>query len=374
MALLTDTTPRLHATGTHEHPARTRATLQERLGRAKAAYTTRRVDLTAAVGLIADDRAPRSGDLVLARVTDIGQHPRIELRDGRRARLHPGDEVVVCYGARYAPDQFESELPGDLGECDLVAGGGIASRMRCRHKRMKAPTALAPVGLLARADGEPLNLSRFALPARRAGHRRPAVIAVLGTSMNSGKTTTAESLVRGYGQRGLRVAAAKVTGTGSGGDRWCVADAGAVAVLDFTDAGVPSTFGLDPDAVQSVLHTLVAHLEDARPDVIVVEVADGLCQRETAALLACAAFREVVDGVMFAAGEALGAKAGVGELARLGCPALAVSGLITASPLASREAEEVTGVAVVPNADIAAGLWLPDLEALVRARAGCAAA
>ena len=374
MALLTDTTPRLHAIDALEHPARTRSTLQERLGRAKAAYTTRRVDLAEAHGLITEGRAPRAGDVVLARVTDIGQHPRIELRDGRRARLHPGDEVVVCYGARYAPDQFESELPGDLEDCDLVAAGGIASRMRCRHKRMKAPTALEPVGLLAGADGEPLNLARFALPARRAAEGRPPVLAVLGTSMNSGKTTTAESLVRGYGQRGLRVAAAKVTGTGAGGDRWCVTDAGAAAVLDFTDAGVPSTFGLAPDAVEAVLHTLVATLADARPDVIVLEVADGLCQRETAALLTSTAFRDVVDGVLFAAGEALGASAGVSELARLGCPALAVSGLITASPLASREAEGVTGVPVVPNAEIAAGLWLPDLRALADARGARAAA
>jgi len=364
MALLTDTTPRLNASRAQDCLAHTRTTLQERLGRAKAAYTTRRVDLGAAVDLITEGRAPRAGDLVLARVTALGQHQRIELHSGRRAALHPGDEVVVCYGARYAPDQFESMLPDDLGDCDLVAGGGIASRTRCRHKRMKAPTALAPVGLLAGADGEPLNLAQWALPPRRAGHDRPPVLAVLGTSMNSGKTTTAQSLVRGYGQRGLRVAAAKVTGTGSGGDRWSVTDAGAFPVLDFTDAGVPSTFGLAPEAVECVLHTLVAALSDARPDVIVLEVADGLCQRETAALIASEAFRALVDGVLFAAGEALGARAGVEELTRAGFTPLAVSGLITASPLASREAAGLTGVAVVPNAEIAAGVWLPDLEAL----------
>jgi hypothetical protein len=365
MALLTDTTPRLQGTTAREAALPQRSKLQERLRRAKSAYTTRRVDLAAAASLIPAGRAPRAGDLVLARVTEIGQHARLELRDGRRARLHPGDDVVVCYGARYAPDQFESALPEDLGGCDLVAAGGMASRMLCRHRRMRAPTALEPVGLVAGADGEPMNLADWALPARRcADATRPSVLAVLGTSMNSGKTTTAESLVRGFGQRGLRTAAAKVTGTGAGGDRWCVADAGAHPVLDFTDAGVPSTFGLELPVLERVMHTLVAALSEATPDVIVLEVADGLCQQETAALLRGEAFRALVDGIVFAAGEALGARAGVEELARVGCPALAVSGLVTASPLASREAASVTGLPVVPNADIAAGVWLPDLAAL----------
>jgi hypothetical protein len=375
MALLMDSSPRLTGTTAQEAASPSRATLQQRLRRAKSAYTTRRVDLSSADLLITAGRAPRAGDLVLARVSEIGQHARLELRDGRRARLHPGDEVVVCYGARYAPDQFESVLPEDLGGCDLVAAGGVASRMLCRHRRMRAPTALEPVGLLAGADGEPLNIACWSLPTRRCAEgARPPVLAVLGTSMNSGKTTTAESLVRGFGQRGLEVAAAKVTGTGAGGDRWCVKDAGAHPVLDFTDAGVPSTFGLDLPALERVMHTLVATLADGSPDVIVLEVADGLCQRETAALLRGDAFRELVDGIVFAAGEALGARAGVEELARIGCPVLAVSGLITASPLASREAASVTGLPVAPNADIAAGVWLPDLAALAPGRRQRAAA
>lgn len=72
---------------------------------------------------------PHAGDLVLARVVKIGQHPRIELPDGRRSHLYIGDEVIVCYGARYAPDQFESHVPKEMGPCDLVAAGGLASRL-----------------------------------------------------------------------------------------------------------------------------------------------------------------------------------------------------------------------------------------------------
>ena len=92
----------------------------------KAAYTTRHVRLESACSVELADR-PETGDLVLARVTELGQHYRLELPDGRRATLYEGDEIVVAYGNRYAPDQFEAVVPDDLRECDLVAGGGIAA-------------------------------------------------------------------------------------------------------------------------------------------------------------------------------------------------------------------------------------------------------
>ena len=348
--------------------------LAARLAAAKTAYAARLLDLHAVAGIDASKRVPRAGDFVLARVQALGHHDRLELASGRRAQLHVGDEVIVCYGSRYAPDQFEAIAPADLEACDLVAAGGLASRMHSRHQRMKAPTALLPVGLLCDASGTVLNLERFGLPARLATPARPPVIAVVGTSMNSGKTTTVQSLVRGFLQRGLRVAAAKVTGTGAGGDRWSAADAGAFPVLDFTDAGVPSTFGLPLRRVESLFTTLVAHLVDASPDVIVLEVADGLFQRETAALLESRAFRDSVDAIAFAAGEALGAKAGIEMLQAAKHRVVAVSGLITASPLASREAAQAVSVPVVPTAEIAAGLWLPDLLQVRRPRSARVAA
>lgn len=342
--------------------------LQQRLARAKTAYAARLLDCSAVDCIDSAERAPRAGDFVLARIQGLGHHDRLELATGRRAQLHVGDEVLLCYGSRYAPDQFEALVPGDLDACDLVAAGGLASRMQSRHRRMKMPTALLPLGLLCDRSGEVINLERFGLSDRAPSATRPPVIAVLGTSMNSGKTTTAQSLVRGFIQRGLRAAAAKVTGTGAGGDRWSLADGGAFPVLDFTDAGVPSTFGLRPDRVESIFATLVANLADTAPDVIVLEIADGLFQRETAALLRAAVFRDTVDGIAFAAGEALGAKAGVEMLIAGGHPVLAVSGLITASPLAAREAGAAVPVPVVPVGDIAAGLWLPDLSEIRSAR------
>ena len=109
--------------------------LAARLGRAKLAYTTRQVPAEALQRLIELDPdgdagpRPRAGDLLLARVEQLGHHRRIELANGRRASLFEDDEIVVCYGNRYAPDQFEGEVPLDLGGCLARVSARIVARL-----------------------------------------------------------------------------------------------------------------------------------------------------------------------------------------------------------------------------------------------------
>ncbi len=64
-----------------------------------------------------------------------------------------GDEIVVVYGNRYAPDQFEAVIPDTLAPCHLVAAGGIASKLLCKHNSMDDPTVIAPIGLLGNDRG-----------------------------------------------------------------------------------------------------------------------------------------------------------------------------------------------------------------------------
>jgi len=324
----------------------------ERLRRAKIAYSTRRVRPELMTRVLLSPATPRAGDLVLAKVDKVGQHARVERPDGRKAMLLADDEIVVCYGNRYAPDQFEAEVPGDLGPCQLVAGGGVAAIALSRHGAMREPTAITPIGLVADRDGGRLNVGDWALPLLSVPERRPPTIAVAGTSMNSGKTTAAASLIRGLVRAGCKVGAAKVTGTGSGGDVWLMADSGAAPALDFTLAGHPSTYRLALPELEAILETLTAHLAAADVDAIVLEVADGVYQRETAALLASAAFRRQVHGVLFAAGEAVGAVAGVSRLRALGLEVLGATGVLTASPLAAREAAAALDVDVLDLAQL----------------------
>ena len=321
---------------------------RERMLRAKVAYTPRHVNLEAAVALlVGDDVEPKAGDLVLARIEKIGQHAALELTTGRRSTLFTGDEIVVCYGNRYAPDQFEAEVPHNLAACHLVAAGGIAAQALSWHVSMKPPTAIVPLGLLTDAKGQRINLSGAAVAKPSKSLPLPFTLAVVGTSMNAGKTTTVANLIYGLTCAGLKVGAAKVTGTGSGKDTFFMGDAGASLALDFTDAGFPSTFRLTTAEVEGIFTTLTNYLAKTGVDVIILEVADGLYQEETAALLSSATFKKLVNSVIFAAGDAMGAMAGVEWLRRKGLPVVAISGLLTASPLAIIEAANATGMSII---------------------------
>ncbi len=322
--------------------------LVRRLACAKRAYTARHFADADAAQLLDDMAlAPRAGDLVLARIDTLGKHAQLEQADGRKSALFRGDEVVVAYAARYAPDQFEAQVPADLAPCQLVAGGGVAAAVLSKHGAIAAATEITPLGLLADADGQRLNLVQRALAVRALAGPRPVTIASVGTSMNAGKTTSAAHLIRGLVRAGCKVGAAKITGTGSGNDPWLLRDAGAHVVLDFTDAGHASTHLLGVAALHDVMQRLLSNLAAQRLDAIVIEVADGLFQSETAQLLCSPEFRRAVDGLLFSSGDAMGAAAGATWLRERGLPLLALAGLLTRSPLARREAQDATGLPVL---------------------------
>lgn len=338
---------------------------QQRILQAKWSYTTRRVPSHTATVLRKGAIRPKAGDLMLAKVTRLGQHQRIELVNGRRARMFVGDDIVVVYGNRYAPDQFEAIVPTDLKPCKLVAAGGIAAEMIVKHGAMKKPTAITPVGLVCGGNGKVMNLIDYAVAPQHRSDPLPPVIAVVGGSMNAGKTTTAASLVRGLTRAGFHVTAGKVTGTGSGNDPWHLTDAGARRVMDYLDTGHPSTYLLPPDEVEAILTSLLSHLNEPGTDFIVLEIADGLFQSETARLLASDLFRDQVDGVLFAASDALGAVYGVEMLQRWDISVFGVSGVITRSPLGMREVLDAIDIPVLsrrvlsdPGIDEHVASWL----------------
>ena len=115
-----------------------------------------------------------SGDLVLAEVRRLGHHKRLELANGRRFTMHVGDLIVVSYADRYAPDQFESHVPDDLSAVQLVASGGIASKMLSRSADVRSATDIRPIGLVGDERGTVINVADFALaPHRRSRSSRP---------------------------------------------------------------------------------------------------------------------------------------------------------------------------------------------------------
>lgn len=307
-------------------------------------------------GAVPFSRPPRVGDLVVAEVLKVGRHTTVENRGGVATYLFPGDTIVGVFGNRYATDQYEAYVPDQaVAECDLLSAGGVCGEVVSRHASMAPPTRLRLLGLGCDGRGRPLNTRDFALPLLDGGDDRGEVILVVGSSMNAGKTTTAGTIVRALSRAGSTVAAAKVTGTASGKDGRYLGSCGARPMLDFTDAGFPSTYLASLDELLRVHRVLLSHLRAVHPDYIVLEVADGVVQRETRLLLDSAEFCRGIAHVLFAAGDSLSAATGVRLLRERGLPLRAVSGAVTQSELAMREVEEVTGVRCLGTEQMMAG-------------------
>ncbi|MDO5528762.1 MAG: transposase [Paracoccus sp. (in: a-proteobacteria)] len=308
--------------------------------------------------IISDARQPRAGDLVLARVDEISHHTKLELTDGRKALMFPGDEIVVCFGNRYAPDQFEALVPTDMSTCDLVAAGGIAAHELVRHQRMKPPTRITPVGLIGNAEGERVNVLDFRVDAPDHKPEIPAILS-LGTSMNAGKTLAATSMVRGFKRAGLKVVALKITGTGAGGDMWIVRDAGADMSYDFTDGGYASTYLTEISDIIGLTYRLMNYAAKHGAQIAVIEIADGLHQLETAQLIRRPEIRDVAVGTLFNSYDAMGAVQGVKELREAGHDILGLSGQLGRAPLGVREAEAASGLRVYLPFELQNGALVP---------------
>jgi hypothetical protein len=310
----------------------------------KATFATHTVPLAMMAGVTPLERTPQIGDLALVEVLSIGQHTRIEDRDGIQRYIFPGDRLIATFGNRYATDQFEGYVPnGPVEACDLLSIGGVCGIVTSQHEAMKTPTRVRIHGLVCDADGTPINARDYGLPAVRSSGRGETIL-VVGASMNAGKTTTVGTIVRALKQRGKRVAAAKVTGTAASKDGRFIESCGATPTLDFTDIGYPATYMLSIDELMDVYERLGAQLRANDPDYIVLEIADGIYQRETRMLLEHAPFRATIDHVFFAVTDSLAAECAVRCLRDYDLPLRAFSGAMTQSPLMIREAEAATGV------------------------------
>jgi hypothetical protein len=307
-------------------------------------YALRRVTLPAAVRVIPLATAPTAGDIALARLEKVGRNARLELANGRPCSLHAGDLLAVVFGNRYATMQFEGYARTRGDSCDLLSMGGLCGVVQSKHDAVAESTKLKLLGALADADGRALRLADHALPRADAAKRTANVVVVCGTSMDAGKTYTATSLIQGLREAGAVVAGIKLTGTAAGRDTWGMLDAGACVALDFVDGGFPSTYLATLEDLLTLEAQLAAYASARGAQWIVMEIADGLLQSETSALLRCEAFTRRICAWVFAAGDAMSASAGVRLLREWNLDPIAISGRVTMSPLAMQEAESATGV------------------------------
>ena len=117
-------------------------------------------------------------------------------------------------------------------------------------------------------DGIKQTMSDFVTPVNKQTLTVP-VIMLIGNSMSAGKTTTGRIIIHELKKMGKKVVGAKLTGAGRLRDILAYSDAGAEAIIDFVDAGLPSR--LCPDKVSASLDYLLSRIESISPDIAVIE-------------------------------------------------------------------------------------------------------
>ena len=304
-----------------------------------------RLDRNAVLG---EEIPASAGAVVACRVLQAKtSYNHLEDVHGRRVRLHPGDVIAGALGHRDALHGFSGYVPDSVrvgDELQLLNFGGVIGTGAVAAPGVGEPFRLEVLGSvlrfphLGRRVGVPARVQDAALETPDLAELQrsdlPPVILLVGTSMDSGKTTAATRMIAGLTHRGLAVAAGKLTGVSARRDILEMADSGADPVSIFTDFGVVTT---NEDNAAPTARKLVAHLADsgpAAPDAIVLELGDGLLGTYGVhAILSDATLRGAVSSVVLCASDPVGAW-GAGRLLeeRYSLAPSLVSGPVTDTP------------------------------------------
>src|SRR6266480_415616 len=313
----------------------------------KIGSATSPLGLNKRVALIPSCERPRAGDVVAVRaLTDSATYNMLELPTGRLAKINPGDVLIGVLGRRRALKGFVGDVPETVNSGDqlhLLNMGGLIGFCTGHHSSLSDAIRLEVIGLVCDEEGRVQNIGDSALtPRPTLGPTAPLVI-IAGTCMNSGKTYAATELIKQATRAGLRVAAAKLSGIACLRDTLNMADHGAIAIASFLDCGLPSTVGATNLA--GVAKTIIARLNESSPDLIVIELGDGLLGGYSVeSVFEDAEFREAMVALVFCASDYVGAWGGIELFKRREIKVDLIAGSVTDSKMGEDFVEREFGV------------------------------
>ena len=262
----------------------------------------------------------KEGDVVAVRVLSSKRvYNQLELTSGRMSFLKPNDVIAGALGHRRALLGYAGHIPEKLAVGDrinILNLGGVLGICDSENPDLGHPFECEVLGqvlnfpYVGERVGVPANIaSDVPALAERLDARGVPVIAVVGTCMNSGKTAACSALIQELTHRGLIVHAAKATGVSLRRDTLLMEDSGAARTSTFTDLGiVTTTCGNAPSVTRTQLSLLAA----SGPDIIVLELGDGLFGTYGVdAILDDPEIRAAFSAVILAANDPVGAWGGV---------------------------------------------------------------
>lgn len=213
-----------------------------------------------------------TGDFVICKLTDVGAHDaKLELTNGRLRGVMDGDLMVGALGIRHATLEATGtwKETAEDGKMHVLSWGGLLGKLTSKSVFTPKFMEVQYIGHAWRSDTK-LNMNDFLRPVPHQRFNTPVVL-FIGTSMSSGKTTSARIVTSLLKLAGHKVVGAKITGTGRLKDILAVKDVGADAVLDFVDAGLPSSI-CPPEEYRDKLEYMLDRISNESPDVAIIEI------------------------------------------------------------------------------------------------------
>lgn len=259
------------------------------------------------------------GVLVAVRVlNNKTRYNQIELTSGRMAAVTQGDIVVGALGHRKALRGYSGHLPLSLKAGDIIQLlniGGVLGICDSANPDVGAPFDCEVLGTVLHF---PYLGERIGVPARAGARPLDAnapldtqgvpVVALAGTCMDSGKTAAACAIVGRLRHLGLTVSACKATGVSLRRDILTMEDAGATETMIFSDLGIVTTTAENGPALT---RALLSGLAESHPDVIVLELGDGLLGAYgVEAILSDSLIRDALTAVILCANDPVSAWGG----------------------------------------------------------------
>jgi hypothetical protein len=297
------------------------------------------------------------GVLIAARVlNNKSRYNQLELTSGRMATVKQGDIVVGALGHRKALHGYAGHLPGSLEAGDnlqILNIGGVMGICDSANPDVGPPFDCEVLGTvlefpyLGERIGVPARVGLTPIDLKRGlGTGCAPVVALAGTCMDSGKTAASCAIIGRLRHIGLQVAACKATGVALRRDILAMEDAGATDTMIFSDFGIVAT---TPENGPALTKALLSGLSAKNPDVIVLELGDGLLgDYGVDAILSDDEIRDALAAVVLCASDPVAAWGGHRILAdEYGITPAAVTGPATDNDVGTKQIESRLGLPAI---------------------------
>lgn len=350
----------------------------------KIGSATSPLDLTKTVSVTPENNVPKAGDVVAVRALgESATYGNLELPSGRLAKINKGDVLLGVLGKRRALKGFVGDVPVSVKAGDrlhLLNMGGVIGVCLGHHSSLSdaievevlgivvcdAGTRNSDAGTRGQGDTESyfetnidsdftnfvetqisashiMNIADNALRPTDYLERSAPVVVIAGTCMNSGKTVAATEIIKQAHNQGLKVCGAKMSGIACLRDTLNMEDHGALATASFLDCGLPST--VDSADLAPVAKAILNHLNSYEPDLIVVELGDGIVGGYAVdSVLKDPEIKEAISSFVFCASDYVGVVGGITVLKNFGIAIDVIAGSVTDSQMGEDFVQEQYGI------------------------------